>query len=1040
MYDDIRSREGHMYDDVLSREGHMYDDVLSREGHMYDDVLSREGHIYLMDNRLTAITESTFVQLSSLEVLQLDNNQISRIDDGALKHLTSLNTLELNSNEISWSMEDVSGIFRGLNSLTKLSLKWNSIRSIAVYAFSGLPKLRNLYLEENDITSIQLNAFETLRDLRDLRFNSSKFYCDCHLAWLNPWLKQQGYQNSAIGTCYHPTNLRGMSLVQVDPAQFKCNNSEFPKPKIIENPKSTNGFKGENLTLTCITAITGDTQPTIQWKRNNVLMDDPHLVVTARSDGDIKHFTSHLILQDVQDNMAGKYHCVVSNEFGYAISQKALINVYVYPVFLQKPKDVTVKAGKPAELKCAATGQPPPEISWQKDGGDNFPAARERRMHVFPNDDKFFIMDTRITDEGVYSCMAKNEAGVVISNATVTVLETPDFVQPMIGKKISKFGETTVLQCMASGSPQPKLTWLKDDKDLMLTPRHFFTVDNQILVIVDTQWSDAGVYACRMSNSLGTAKGTTELQVLSASGDSTESGGFGLDDESTTTGIIIIAVVCCVVGTSLVWVIIIYQTRKRHEVYSATPTDETTLAGEVPSSGYMSSDREGSYSQGPITTNYHYQDYQMKESGYESSSGQFRANGYSRSAMMPNDVDEDDLQPPTLTAGDRLLRQLKSAPSSSSLHYPGSDGDTIGSRHSTSSGHHSDPPSSHSGQSVHHVPYHQLNVVTTEDLRRNPSSQSPTVDELQSNQQLGKPLFQTFHPTKPTNHDRTCNGRLGYWNDHVEGSGVHHHEPCDNNNIDVELAAHVNSGTGSGSHCMCLSASSTNDSKSIHGCLNLPVNCSLCHLHGSEDGSKYDTCASRNTQSDIKASSHLSSDPAHLSPSSPSSTPPLPAPDARKRPKCYCNVHTTHKCVCYHGSCPTESPSSCGLHQEAYECCVTGSTVSSRHMQPAGSHSAGPCCCDSHHHPHQQSYKCEDNGVTLCSNGDCSYQMSCHRQHTTSVNKSRSKHAHCEPYSFHRDCGPCGCDSEDHWRNHPTCSNCKSHSKGAAVQHPENFP
>lgn len=54
-------------------------------------------------------------------------------------------------------------------------------------------------------------------------------------------------------------------------------------------------------------------------------------------------------------------------------------------------------------------------------------------------------------------------------------------------------------------------------------------------------------------------------------------GGSGLDDESTTTGIIIIAVVCCVVGTSLVWVIIIYQTRKRHEMYSATPTGSLSI-------------------------------------------------------------------------------------------------------------------------------------------------------------------------------------------------------------------------------------------------------------------------------------------------------------------------------------------------------------------------------------------------------------------------------------------------------------------------------
>ncbi|GFS27069.1 leucine-rich repeats and immunoglobulin-like domains protein 3, partial [Elysia marginata] len=109
---------------------------------------------------------------------------------------------------------------------------------------------------------------------------------------------------------------------------------------------------------------------------------------------------------------------------------------------------------------------------------------------------------------------------------------------------------------------------------IKVTPRHFFTTGNQILVIVDTQWSDAGVYSCRISNSLGTAKGTTRLQVLTASGEAVEasSSSFGLDDKSTTTGIIIIAVVCCVVGTSLVWVIIIYQTRKRHEMYSAAPS------------------------------------------------------------------------------------------------------------------------------------------------------------------------------------------------------------------------------------------------------------------------------------------------------------------------------------------------------------------------------------------------------------------------------------------------------------------------------------
>ena len=84
--------------------------------------------------------------------------------------------------------------------------------------------------------------------------------------------------------------------------------------------------------------------------------------------------------------------------------------------------DVTVKAGKSAELKCAASGQPPPTVSWQKDGGVNFPAARQRRMQVYPDDSHFYILNVQAADQGVYSCKAENEAGTITSNVTVTVL------------------------------------------------------------------------------------------------------------------------------------------------------------------------------------------------------------------------------------------------------------------------------------------------------------------------------------------------------------------------------------------------------------------------------------------------------------------------------------------------------------------------------------------------------------------------------------------------------------------------------------------
>lgn len=97
--------------------------------------------------------------------------------------------------------------------------------------------------------------------------------------------------------------------------------------------------------------------------------------------------------------------------------------ILVFPVFTKTPNDVAIKAGGTARLECGARGQPVPEIVWQKDGGgEDFPAARERRMHVMPTDDVFFIVSVKPSDTGVYSCTAVSIAGTIVANATVTVL------------------------------------------------------------------------------------------------------------------------------------------------------------------------------------------------------------------------------------------------------------------------------------------------------------------------------------------------------------------------------------------------------------------------------------------------------------------------------------------------------------------------------------------------------------------------------------------------------------------------------------------
>lgn len=90
--------------------------------------------------------------------------------------------------------------------------------------------------------------------------------------------------------------------------------------------------------------------------------------------------------------------------------------------------------------------------------------------------------------------------------------EPPSFVKPMEDKEIMA-GGSIVLECMASGSPRPKLSWRKNGSPLQTTERHFFTAEDQLFIIVNTIASDAGSYECEMSNSLGSVVDATELTI-----------------------------------------------------------------------------------------------------------------------------------------------------------------------------------------------------------------------------------------------------------------------------------------------------------------------------------------------------------------------------------------------------------------------------------------------------------------------------------------------------------------------------------------------
>ncbi|XP_063845133.1 leucine-rich repeats and immunoglobulin-like domains protein 3 [Scylla paramamosain] len=532
----------------------------------------------LSHNRLVVLREATFNGLDHLTSLWLSNNHLAHMERTAFKATPSLVSLDLSYNDLRWSVEDNSEVFSSLVHLESLSLAHNNIETIHVETFRPMVSLASLDLKGNQLRTLPHNPFLGLEHLSSVALNTSSLVCDCHLSWLPSWLAYINNSSTAPPStveCKYPPSLKGRRVTSLKGMDFSCDSS--PRPIISHSPVDRVVLHSTNVTLACVAhAGISDSQAKFLWRKNNQLLVDFPITTTEQVvtvEGRVLHnITSRLLLSNVSEQDSGEYQCVVRNDFGASYSRRAHIQVHIYPYFTKRPASVAVRIGEVAKLECAASGSPSPEISLLKDGGEDFPAARERRIHVLSNETLFFIKPVTPHDEGVYTCRATNVAGMASVDARLTVRQIPEFTKRP-KDEVAILGHNTVLECQGTGLPVPKLTWSKNGEVLQNGGHYLLVDDSQFLLIKETRLEDLGTYTCELTNILGTTREHINLSLR----DSPTSG-------STTTGIVVIAVVCCVVLTSLVWVVIIHQTRKRTQSASSLtspagyPSDKGALA------------------------------------------------------------------------------------------------------------------------------------------------------------------------------------------------------------------------------------------------------------------------------------------------------------------------------------------------------------------------------------------------------------------------------------------------------------------------------
>ncbi|XP_032308409.1 protein sidekick isoform X18 [Drosophila ananassae] len=170
-----------------------------------------------------------------------------------------------------------------------------------------------------------------------------------------------------------------------------------------------------------------------------------------------------------------------------------------------------VSEGSTKILQCHALGYPQPMYRWLKDGvpvGD-FSSSQFYRFH-----------STRREDAGSYQCIARNDAGSILSEKSdVVVAYMGVFENTTEGRLTVTSGHPAVFDMPAIDSvPTPSVMWQSADGPLNYDIKYAFTQANQ-LIILSADEGDRRGYRARATNTQLGKEESSAFVYLNVSGD-----------------------------------------------------------------------------------------------------------------------------------------------------------------------------------------------------------------------------------------------------------------------------------------------------------------------------------------------------------------------------------------------------------------------------------------------------------------------------------------------------------------------------------------
>lgn len=216
---------------------------------------------------------------------------------------------------------------------------------------------------------------------------------------------------------------------------------------------------------------------------------------------------------------------------GQRINVTHTLDVHYEPIIRRKQKTIETRAGETAAIECRAKGNPMPQITWKKQGGE-MPSGKEQETGTSI---EFLQVDRHVA--GSYMCTAANGVGNPATATRDIIVYYPPQITTENELVHSGEGDRVELVCVVHAFPAAEVQWMHNGSPVDADTRAEVHDGGHrhLLTIEGVSNNDMGQYMCIASNSEGSVEKEISLTDAPSTPSITSEPNSAYEDSYTLT-------------------------------------------------------------------------------------------------------------------------------------------------------------------------------------------------------------------------------------------------------------------------------------------------------------------------------------------------------------------------------------------------------------------------------------------------------------------------------------------------------------------------